>query len=81
MRWVKTIVSSPEPFFPDPQEDFRSKPPFPFDDRSEDDWTDEESCPVCSVKFDGHTTSQLVECALMEIKYPKNWESKRGERH
>jgi len=74
-------VSSQDSFFPDPLGDYKPKPRFPFDDRLEDDWTEDKSCPVCSVKFDEHSTSQLVECAMMEVKYPKNWELKRGDKH
>lgn len=56
----------PNPFFPNPLEDFEPmKPDF---ESNEDDWTDEESCPVCNCKFDGHTTKQIVKCALNAVR-------------
>ncbi len=55
----------------------------PDDDyRFEVDWIDEDDlCPNCKESLLKHTQLQRIECVLMLIKYPKNWESKRGERH
>lgn len=75
------MASSQDPFFPDPLDDYKPKPNFPFDDRSEDDWTEDKSCPVCTIPLEEHSTKQIVECAIMELRYPKNSESKRGEKH
>ena len=75
---MKTKVSSQDPFFDDPLEEYKPKPRFPFDDRPEDDWSgDEDECSICSLKFSEHSVKQLVDCALMEVKYPRNWESTR----
>ena len=67
---MKAKVSSPD-FFPDPLDDYKPKPNFPFDFDNEDDWTDDKLCPVCKIRLDEHSTKQIVECALIEIRYPK----------
>lgn len=55
----------PKPFFPDPLDDYNpEKPDFVPDD---DDYTDDEECPVCFVRLDEHSVKQVVECALKEV--------------
>ncbi len=68
---MKAKVGSHDSFFPDPLEDYKPKPRFPFDDRLEDDWTEDKSCPVCTIPLDEHSTKQIAECALIEVRYPR----------
>jgi len=51
----------PEPFFPNP-------PVRP--ERSPEDYEDdlEEDCPVCSEQLGVHTTRDIVQCALNELR-------------
>ena len=64
----------PEPFFPNPLDDFKPKKP-DFEPEINPDF-DDEPCPVCTAKFGDHSVKQIVECALMEVRYQKG-----GVRH
>jgi len=62
-------VSSSEPSIFDQE----PKPKFPFDDRPIADYDEgDDKCPVCTILLSVHSLKQIVECALMEIRYPKN---------
>jgi len=70
------MASNQDSFFDDPLEDYKPKPKFPFDSDYEDDTYEVDfDCPVCTIKASEHSTKQLVECALMELRY-----SKRGDK-
>ncbi len=76
------MTSSQDPFFDDPLDEYSPKPSFPFDDSSEDDWSgDDFECPVCALSVSKHTIKELVDCAVMEVKYPRNWELKEADKH
>ena len=61
-------MSSQDSFFPDPLDNYKPRPKFPFDDRPEDDsYEPEEDCPVCSESMVEHSNKQLVDCALKEV--------------
>ena len=46
-------------------------PKFPFDDKIEDDWTDNKICPSCNIPFSEHDNRQIVRCALAELRGEK----------
>lgn len=47
-------------------------PNLPFDNKIEDDWTDDEICPSCHKPFSEHNDRQLVKCALAELQGRKS---------
>ena len=58
------MTSKADPFFPDPLDDYRPKPNFPFDE----DFTDEPEfhnfCTNCSTPFSNHSKDDLINCAF-----------------
>lgn len=48
--------------------DALEQPNFPFDNKIEDDWTDNEICPSCNKPFADHNDRQIVKCALAELR-------------
>jgi hypothetical protein len=60
------MTSNQEPFFPDIDPRRRpSKPERPlYDDSFEEDY----SCPTCAILISDHSTKQIVECALAEVR-------------
>ena len=67
-------MSKQSDFFDDPLEDYKPKPLFPFDNDWRDepeDFDDDWSCSVCTLKASDHSVKQLVECALMELRHSK----------
>jgi len=64
-NWVKAKVSNSNNFFPDI--DPKHKPSRPEPDYY-DDWTDESLCLSCGLSFNEHSTKQIVQCALNEIR-------------
>jgi len=62
---VKAKVSSPQDFFPDIDPKQKPSRPEPAD---YDDWTDESLCVSCGLRFDEHSTKDIVHCALNELR-------------
>jgi len=58
---VKVKMSNPTDFFPDPP-----ARPERFPEDYEDDL--EEDCVSCGKQFGEHTTRDIVECALREVR-------------
>ncbi len=46
-------------------------PNVPFDNKIEDDWTDNKICPSCKKLFSNHNDRQIVACALKELRGDK----------
>ena len=65
-KWVKAKVSNSQDFFPDI--DPKQKPSRPEPSDYEDDWTDEALCFSCGLRFDEHSTKDIVQCALNELR-------------
>ncbi len=65
ITWVKAKVSSPQDFFPDIDPKQKPTRPEPAD---YDDWTDESLCVSCGLRFDEHSTKDIVQCALNELR-------------
>ncbi len=57
------------PFFPNPLDDFKPEKP-DFEPEIDPDFEDnlERDCPVCSNQLGIHTTKQILECALNELR-------------
>lgn len=51
--------------------DTLKQPKFPFDDKVEDDWTDDKICPSCNTPFSEHSDRQIIRCALAELRGEK----------
>ena len=65
---LRKKLKPPKPFFPD----FEPKKP-DFEPEIDPDYDD--SCPVCTVSMENHSVKQLVECALMAVRYPTGGKS------
>ncbi len=66
---MKAKVSNQQDFFP--EVDPRKRPPSrpdPADYRDEDDGTDDEDCLSCGKLFEIHTTRDIIQCALNELR-------------
>jgi len=59
------MTSSPQDFFPDVDPKQKPSRPEPID---YDDWTDETLCFSCGLRFDEHSTKDIVQCALNELR-------------
>jgi hypothetical protein len=58
-----------KPFFPNPLGDFEPVKP-DFEPEIDPDYEDnlEDDCPVCNQQLGVHSTKEIVECALKEIR-------------
>lgn len=64
MKLVKVMTSSPQPFFPEP--DIPPTRPERFPEDYEDDL--EENCFSCGKQFGIHSTKDIMQCALNELR-------------
>ena len=51
--------------------DAPAPPKFSYDNKIENDWTDEEICSSCNKPFSEHNDRQIVKCALAELRGDK----------
>ena len=58
----------PNPFFPNPLDDFEPQKP-DFEPEIDPDFEDnlEEDCPICGNQVGVHTTKEIVRCTLEAI--------------
>jgi len=60
---------TPDPFFPNPLEDFEPEKP-DFVPEIDPDYEEhlEDDCPNCGNQLGAHTTKEIIFCALREVR-------------
>ena len=56
-----------KPFFPNPLDDFEPKRP-DFEPEIDPDWDLEEDCLNCGKQYGVHSTKDILQCAINELR-------------